>query len=124
MQLNHCAHCGFILYADFEKCPKCQHDAPAFGGNRQGLYCVDVAHQRETLEQARSKILSAINYALKSNYKGIEIIHGYSTRQLKPFEYTISGMAQQLMRQQARLNNWRFSAARGNPGASILWFQL
>jgi len=58
-------------------CPKC--DGPASREIREGVLEVDVAHAGETWEQAREKIVKALDQAIHYRHAGLKIVHGYGS---------------------------------------------
>lgn len=97
-------------------CPKC--GAPAARQRGGGLLEVDIAHQGETIEIAREKLLRALNEALLHGHSGIKVIHGRGDRAGR---LTIASTARALLRAQSAKHGGRLAADRANPGATILW---
>lgn len=55
-------------------CPKC--DTPLRSRLIDKVPCVDIAHNGEDWETARSKIEQSLSRCLEKNYKGLKVIHG------------------------------------------------
>lgn len=117
MGMQFCSQCGFPFDpSKIPICPKCQSS-----GDREGLRQVlevDVAHDGESWEVAREKILRALDQAISGQHKGLRIIHGYGSM---GGEAVISPRAISLMRHLAEQNDARFSKDSKNPGVSIIW---
>ncbi len=99
-----------------KRCPKCGE--ALFGKVFQGLLEVDVVHAGETWEEARDKIIEAVDRGIRHGHKGVKIIHGYGA---STGSSRIRGRAVGLLRALAERTGGRLAADRGNEGAHILW---
>ncbi len=97
-------------------CPKC--GAPPARQRGGGLLEIDIAHQGETLDIAREKLLRAIDQTLLHAHAGLKVIHGCGNRSGQP---TIATLARSLLRAHADKHGGRLASDRGNPGSTILW---
>ncbi len=79
---------------------------------------MDVAHAGETWEQAREKILRAVDRGVVDGHRGVKIIHGYGASN---GHGVIRAQAVPLLRVLAAKTGGRLAPDRGNPGAHILW---
>ena len=85
---------------------------------RDAIYEVDVAHNGETWEVAKVKIVQALDQAIYGQFKALKVIHGYGS--LTGIA-VIAPRAISLMRHLAEQNDVRFAKDQKNPGASIIW---
>ena len=112
-----CPHCGYPANpAEQGECPKCSADLRH--AIFRGVFEVDIVHQGETWEQAREKLLRALDYALLHGHKGLKVIHGHGANSGRA---VIANHARALMKAQARRYGGRMANDIGNPGASLLW---
>lgn len=114
--------CGFSIdpVRDVE-CPKCSDPIgeKVLLGDCGELYEVDVAHQGETLFDAKQKIIEAVNHTLKFRFQGVKIIHGRGRRR---GGNNIARMAIEEMKKLAKKYGGRFVRDRDNAGAHLIWF--
>jgi hypothetical protein len=82
-------------------------------------YEVDVAHNRENVEEAKKKIEKAVDHARHTEYPGVKIIHGYGSTSGPS---RISGPAVSLMKSLAKSYGGTFAEDGNNKGASLIWF--
>lgn len=99
-----------------ECCPKCGERI--LGTILQGLLEVDVVHSGETWEEARLKIVDAVDRAIANGHKGVKIIHGYGATSGNS---RIRGRAVELLRGLANRTGGRLAPDRDNEGAHLLW---
>ena len=85
----------------------------------RGLLEVDVAHARETWEQARDKILRAVDRGVMNGHRGVKVIHGYGASNGRG---VIRTQAVPFLRMLAGKTGGRLASDPGNPGAHILWW--
>ena len=112
-----CRDCGHpVGPRPLAPCPKC--GAPPARQRGGGLLEIDIAHQGETLEIARAKLLRAIDETLFHGHAGLKVIHGCGNASGRP---TIASLARSLLRAHAQKYGGRLAADRGNPGSTILW---
>ncbi len=111
-----CPECGFPLESGGAACPKCGETWS--GRPVRGLLEVDVAHAGETWEQAREKILRAVDRGVMNGHRGVKIIHGYGASRGRG---VIRIQALPLLRALAAKTGGRLAPDQGNPGAHILW---
>ena len=112
-----CPECDFpIDHFRMNHCPKC--DGPASREIREGVLEVDVAHAGETWEQAREKIVKALDQAIHYRHAGLKIVHGYGSTS----GHSIIGpRATAFLRHLAEELGGRYARDRNNRGASIIW---
>jgi hypothetical protein len=84
----------------------------------QGLLEVDVAHASETWDEAREKIMRALDHGLQYGHRGVKIIHGYGASTGRS---VIREQAVRLMKSLALRHGGKLVQDRNNPGAHILW---
>ena len=77
-----------------------------------------MAHGGETWEEARDKIVEALDQALAGNYRGLKIVHGYGSRTGRA---VIGPRATAYLRHLADEVGGRYAGDRRNRGASVLW---
>ena len=115
--MRECPECGFPLEEFGARvCPKCDGFAP--GEVRKGILEVDVAHAGETWEQARDKIVDALDQALAGGFRGLKIVHGYGSTSGRS---VIGPRATAYLRHLADEVGGRYATDRRNRGASVLW---
>ncbi len=98
-------------------CPKCGESWR--GRPVRGLLEVDVAHAGETWEQAREKILRAVDRGVFDGHRGVKIIHGYGAVSGRG---VIRAQALPLLRALAAKTGGKLVQEKNNPGAHLLWF--
>lgn len=115
--MRECPGCGFPFDHFWENyCPKC--DGPAPREIWEGVLEVDVAHAGETWEQARVKIVEALELAIHHRHSGLKIVHGYGSTS----GHSIIGpRATAFLRHLAEELGGRYARDRNNRGASIIW---
>ena len=96
-----------------EKCGELLSSHPS-----RHLLVVDVAHSGESWEEAREKIIKAVDRALIGRHKGVKIVHGYGHA---IGQGVIRTQAIDLLNILARRTGGRLKTAGNNPGAHILW---
>ncbi|MBL9130200.1 MAG: Smr/MutS family protein [Verrucomicrobiaceae bacterium] len=112
-----CPQCEFPLDpAKTAVCPKC--GGQTRGSVVRGLLEVDVAHNGETWDMAREKIVKAVDEALLHGHSGVKIIHGHGATTGRS---TLAGLAVAMLRGYAQRYGGRLAPDRGNPGAHLLW---
>lgn len=115
--VRECPECGFPLEEfGVVRCPKC--DGFESLSERRGILEVDVAHGGETWEQAREKILDALDEAVNGGYRGLKIIHGYGST---TGSAVIGPRATAFLRHLAEDLGGRYVGDRRNRGASLVW---
>jgi len=77
-----------------------------------------VAHAGETWEEAREKILAALEQALDGGYRGLKIVHGYGSM---TGSSVIGPRATAYLRHLADEVGGRYAGDRRNRGASVIW---
>ena len=113
-----CSTCGNPLnFASCVECPKCGRSLRTF--HDQPLLEADVAHSGESWEEARQKIVKAVDRGLFGRHKGVKIIHGHGRSTGRSLMYS---KAIDLLRDLARRTGGRLAQDNVNPGAHILWF--
>lgn len=112
-----CPECGFPLESGGTACPKCGESWR--GRPVRDLLVVDVAHSGETWEQAREKILRAVDRGVINGHRGVKIIHGYGAG--GGGRGVIRRQALPLLRALAAKTGGKLATDRDNPGAHILW---
>jgi len=116
--MRECPECGFPLERnEVSRCPKC--DGVASRHTTQGIYEVDVAHAGETWEQAREKIIAALDDAMHYGHSGLKIVHGYGSTTAG--DSIIGPRATAFLRHLAEDVGGRYAGDRRNRGASIIW---
>lgn len=114
-----CCHCDFPNLATANSvCPKCGESSSSSTG-QASLLEIDIAHQGETWEEARSKLLQAIDSSLHAGRKGVKIIHGYGST---TGQAVIAPRAIALMRQMAEQYQGRYVKDKHTQGASLIWW--
>lgn len=114
-----CCHCDFPnLETANSICPKCGESSSSPTGHT-GVLEIDIAHQGETWEVARSKLLQAIDSSLHAGRKGVKIIHGYGST---TGQAVIAPRAIALMRQMAEQYQGRYAKDKHTQGASLIWW--
>lgn len=98
-------------------CPKC--DARIAADSLLPLLEVDVVHARETWDEARDKIETAVDRALLWGHAGVKIIHGHGSTTGRS---VIAPQAIALLRAHAERHGGTFARDKQNPGASLVWF--
>ena len=117
-QKGQCQDCGFPVDATrHRECPKC--GAEVRGKSQLGLHVVDVAHNGESVEAAKKKILEEVDRASYSGNSGVKIIHGYGSTSSPS---RIKDPAVALMKSLAESYGGTFAGDRDNKGASLIWF--
>ena len=98
------------------ECPKCGE--PIRDKTLQGLLEVDVAHAGETWDEAREKIIKAVDHGIQYGHSGVKIIHGYGASSGSSVirDHTVT-----LMKSLAVKTGGKLAVDRSNPGAHILW---
>jgi hypothetical protein len=110
-----CPICGNpIILRGHVRCAKCDTPVDLF----RRLFVVDVAHSGEGWEEARKKIVRAIDRALIERNKGLKIVHGQGRTTGRS---VIRTKAIGFLRSQARRIGGRLVQDDNNPGAHILW---
>ena len=112
-----CPNCEFPVQPQRDReCPKCGETI--LGRSLQGLLEVDVVHSRETWDEAREKIVKAVDRGIRDGHRGVKIIHGYGASTGRA---AIRGQALRLLKSWAVRTGGKVAADRNNPGAHILW---
>lgn len=84
----------------------------------QPMLEADVAHSGESWEEAKQKIIKAVDRGLFGRHKGVKIIHGHGR---SVGHSVIYRKAVDLLLELARQTGGRIAQDNGNPGAHILW---
>ena len=77
-----------------------------------------MAHAGESWEDARQKIVRAVDRAVMGRHQGIRVIHGYGQA---TGHAVIRSKAVGLLQELARRTGGRLRPDGNNPGAHILW---
>jgi hypothetical protein len=113
----HCPNCEFPLDPGHDdRCPKCGEGVR--GQVFQGLLEVDVAHSGEHWEEARQKIIQAVDLGILHGHSGVKIIHGWGATTGRA---SIRQRAVSLLQTLAQRTGGKLAQDKQNPGAHILW---
>lgn len=113
----YCPTCEFPLNPGRDaQCPKCGSDVR--GKPLQGLLEVDVAHSGESWDDARQKIIRAVDVGILHGHSGVKIIHGWGSTTGRA---TIRQQAVRLLQSLAHRTGGNLVPDKQNPGAHILW---
>jgi len=74
MSLHHCHQCGMDFEPECGTCPKC--DFGVYDQNKALTYTRDIAHDRQTVDQAITQFYATLNAARKENYGSVRLIVG------------------------------------------------
>lgn len=77
-----------------------------------------MAHASETWDEAREKIMRALDQGLQNGHRGVKITHGYGA---STGMSVIREQAVRLMKSPALRNGGKLVQDRNNPGAHIPW---
>src|SRR5437763_1511837 len=114
--VSECPVCGNPGGRPGTRCQKCGELLASHP--TRPLLVVDVAHAGESWEQARQKIIKAVDRALAGRHKGVKIVHGYGHSTGRA---VIRTQAVELLNTLARRTGGRLKADGNNPGAHIFW---
>jgi len=116
--MRDCEQCGYPLTPSSSTiCPKCRAAPGEYG--RDPILEIDVAHQGESWETSRAKILQAIDQSMFQNLQGVKIIHGYGS---STGHSVIAPRAIALMRHLAEEYGGRYTQDKQTRGASLIWW--
>lgn len=112
-----CPNCEFPVQPHRDReCPKCGERI--LGRSLQSLLEVDVVHAGETWDEAREKIVKAVDQGIRNGHRGVKIIHGYGASTGRS---SIRRQAVQLLKSLAVGTGGKVVMDQNNPGAHILW---
>lgn len=113
-----CYQCGVDIAENDYECQKC---GATFGDMLfDAIHIVDVAHQGEIWDDARQKILRAVDFAISQKLKGVKIIHGRGKN--SGGKGVIKNNAILLMRQLAKQYSGKVVQDKYTDGAHLLYF--
>lgn len=72
--LHRCHECGMDFEPELGACPKC--DFGIYEQNKDLTYTRDIAHDRQTVDQAITQFYAALNDARKGSYGSARLIVG------------------------------------------------
>ena len=114
-----CPGCGMELNSiSFQVCPKC--DQSLLCNEPDRLLEIDVCHSGEDREDAREKILKGLDWALRGDFGGLKVIHGYGSR--RGHTSFIRGEVRRFLREMARQKGYEYKEGQHNLGTSRLLF--
>lgn len=100
---SHCIKCGCYLHVD-------------------KLYQVDIAHDRENLQEAALKLNNAVEMAWRYGWMGLKVVHGYGSR--RAHTSVIKDYIQPWLRRAGRCKSSKavVTSDRRNKGVHLLYF--
>jgi DNA-nicking Smr family endonuclease len=81
---------------------------------------IDVAHDRETVDDALRKLGRALDRAVIGWARGLKVIHGYGSSGRRG---AIGPAVKRWLRTEAQRQGWKVAVDKFNPGATILWLE-
>ena len=120
-------YCGHKVDETEEYCPRCDCDLDDLWDDYYDnlpinrLYIADVAHDGESLEEAKYKVEKAVEIAKFYNYKGVKIIHGYGSK--RGHSHIIHDNIVPFLRQLSNRYNIKLTADKQTKGAHIIFLK-
>lgn len=114
-----CWNCGFpVDLTKTDRCAKCGEDVRLEVAGR--VVEVDVAHERETVDEALRKVERVLDRAVIGWARGVKVIHGYGSAGRRG---AIGPAVKRWLRTEAQRHGWKVAADKLNPGATMLWLE-